>query len=351
MKRIPQLDGLRGVAVLLVFVYHAWKVPLLWSGVDLFFVLSGYLITGILLDLKEKRATKGYARTFYLRRVRRIIPPYAGFMLFLIFFVPVPWRQVWYWYAFFAGNLATTFGHVDLRALVPLWSLGVEEQFYLLWPWIVLACSRRSLRRVALGIVIAAPILRAIFTPLIHDHEFIASLTPFRADLLAAGAWIAIVSGEDSSPQKSWVQRHRQSSLFAFWGGLILLAGLSARHSFRQTANSYSFNILGYSLIVLTFAAALVQCLAMRDGFVYRLLTSRPLRFMGMISYTFYLYQVPLLDIAARHMHSRTLSILLAFVVTGIVATLSWYLIESPILHWGGKGKTKQRDPVLTGTA
>jgi peptidoglycan/LPS O-acetylase OafA/YrhL len=332
MQRVPQLDGLRGIAVLLVFAYHAWRVPLCWSGVDLFFVLSGYLITGILLRLKEKRDAGGYARNFYVRRVRRIIPPYAGFILFLILFVPVPWRHVWYWYAFFAGNFATTFGHVDLHALVPLWSLGVEEQFYLIWPWIVLACSRRSLRRVALGIVIAAPILRAICTPLVHDHGFISALTPFRADLLAAGAWVAIMSTEDPA----WIELHRRSSLYIFVGSIVGLMAFSTRHSFRQTANSLSFNTLGYSLIVALFSSALVHVLSLGTGPAYRVLTSRPLRFMGMISYTFYLYQVPFLDMIARRAPLRTASVALGFVATAIFATLSWYLLESPILHWGG---------------
>jgi len=83
MKRVPQLDGLRGIAVLMVFAYHALHVPLFWSGVDLFFVLSGYLITGVLLRLKEKQETEGYFKPFYFRRFKRIAPPYLGFMVFL----------------------------------------------------------------------------------------------------------------------------------------------------------------------------------------------------------------------------------------------------------------------------
>ncbi len=81
MRRIPQLDGLRGVAILMVFLYHALSVPLFWSGVDLFFVLSGYLITGILLRLKDKEklantpSGTGYWGEFYFRRARRILPP------------------------------------------------------------------------------------------------------------------------------------------------------------------------------------------------------------------------------------------------------------------------------------
>jgi peptidoglycan/LPS O-acetylase OafA/YrhL len=330
MKRIPQLDGLRGLAVLLVFVYHAWHVPLFWSGVDLFFVLSGYLITGILLRLKEKRASDGYARPFYLRRIRRIIPPYAGFMLFVVLFVAVPWGEVWYWYAFFGANFAVVLGH-HIPALVPLWSLAVEEQFYFIWPWIVLACSRRSLRRIALGIVIAAPILRGLCTPWFANREFVSMLLPFRADLLAAGAFVAIASAED--PQ--WIQRNRRWFSYSLFTSLILLAAFSIFRSFRLNANTVFFNSLAFSLIVVIFASALVQALAMRSGRVYKLLTWRPLCYMGTISYTFYLYQVPFLEIIGRHVPSRTFSILLGFLSTGLFATLSWYFYESPIVHWG----------------
>jgi peptidoglycan/LPS O-acetylase OafA/YrhL len=330
MPRIPQLDGLRGIAVLLVFLYHAWRVPLFWSGVDLFFVLSGYLITGILLRLKEKRATEPYGRTFYLRRLRRIIPPYAGFMLFAILFIPVPWRQVWYWYAFFAANFGVSFGHVDIHGLVPLWSLAVEEQFYFLWPWIVLACSLRALRRTAIGILLGAPILRALCTPLFPNRNFIYALTPFRADLLAAGALVAILSTED--PQ--WIERNRRRAFAGLVASLLLLIVLSTRPSFRQTANSLFFNTFGYSLIVIFFASALILTLGLRAGWARQILSSTPLRYMGIISYTFYLYQVPFLDLLAPHFHSHLASVAAAFVVTAVFASLSWYLYESPILNW-----------------
>ena len=81
MERIPQLDGLRAMAILMVFATHAFHAPLLWTGVDLFFVLSGYLITRILLGLKEQREQRGYWIPFYWRRACRILPPYAVFLV------------------------------------------------------------------------------------------------------------------------------------------------------------------------------------------------------------------------------------------------------------------------------
>src|SRR5215813_4892149 len=105
MKRIPQLDGLRGIAILIVFLNHALHVPTFWSGVDLFFILSGYLITGILLRLKEWQAAEGgrggWWRSFYVRRACRILPPYVSFLGIVGLFFSVPWSHIWFWYAFF----------------------------------------------------------------------------------------------------------------------------------------------------------------------------------------------------------------------------------------------------------
>ena len=100
MQRVPQLDGLRAIAILMVFAHHALHVPFLWTGVDLFFVLSGYLITGILLKAKPERNMRGYWGPFYKRRALRILPPYVGFLGVLSLTFRVPWPHVWYWYAF-----------------------------------------------------------------------------------------------------------------------------------------------------------------------------------------------------------------------------------------------------------
>jgi peptidoglycan/LPS O-acetylase OafA/YrhL len=154
-------------------------------GVDLFFVLSAYLITGILLRLKESHATGGgYWSSFYSRRIRRILPPYIAFLVVLSIFVGVPWQHIWYWYVFFAPNIPLALGKVILAAMGPLWSLGVEEQFYFVWPWLVLAFSKEGLRGIALGVIVISPFLRAICTPLFNTHFPIYSLTIFRADTL-----------------------------------------------------------------------------------------------------------------------------------------------------------------------
>jgi peptidoglycan/LPS O-acetylase OafA/YrhL len=333
MKRIPQLDGLRGIAILMVFLFHALQVPVFWSGVDLFFVLSGYLITGILLRLKEQKAggVSGLclSRSFYVRRAFRIIPPFIGFLGVLTLFFHVPWRHIWYWYAFFDANFASATHHDVVRPMVPLWSLAVEEQFYFVWPWVVLSASPKTLKRIALGIVLTAPVLRAIFTPAFSSQWPIYALTPFRADTLACGALIALLTQEDTA----WFDRnHRRAVWFTSAAGAIFVM-LSALHSFRWTANTVLFNTLGYSLIVAIFGGALVWVLGSQGGIVYSILRTKPLRYLGLISYTFYLYHLGVLILLKQSAHISLLVYPLSFAITVAIAAISWRFFETPILR------------------
>jgi peptidoglycan/LPS O-acetylase OafA/YrhL len=113
-------------------------------------------------------------------------------------------------------------------------------------------------------------------------------------------------------------------------GGLLI--GLSTLHSFRLDANSESFNTFGYSLFVVIFASALIQALGLRKGLIRTILTCPPLRYMGWISYTFYLNQVLVLDEVSQHFHARAAVVVLGFVLTGILSAVSWRFFESPIL-------------------
>jgi peptidoglycan/LPS O-acetylase OafA/YrhL len=328
-QRIPQIDGLRAIAILMVFAAHAFGAPLSWMGVDLFFVLSGYLITGILLRLKESRTRGGsYWSPFYFRRMRRILPPYVAFLVVLSLFFRVPWGHIWYWYVFFVPNIPLALGKVMIAAMGSLWSLGVEEQFYFVWPWLVLACSTQGLRRVALGVVVISPLLRAISTPLFNTHFPIYSLTIFRADTLAVGAFIAVAASRD--PQ--WIGRHRRMALGSSMLALALLVGLSALPSFRASANSILFNSIAYSLSAACLGGTLMYVLGTQKGFLYTLLTAPPLRYLGLISYTFYLYHEGILLKVGQHLHSPILIALAAFSVTVLISALSWHLFEAPIL-------------------
>jgi peptidoglycan/LPS O-acetylase OafA/YrhL len=328
MERIPQLDGLRGAAVLSVFLYHAIHPPLLWAGVDLFFVLSGYLITGVLLRLKEEHRTTGYWSAFYFRRLLRIAPPYLGFLIVVSILFQVPWHRIWYWYAFFGANLASGLGKCEIHSMDPLWSLAVEEQFSFIWPAVVLFSSGKRLRQIAVGIMLAAPLLRAIFTLVLSDRGPIYTFLLFRADLLAGGAFIAVCVAED----REWIERWRAMALVSLVTAASLLMGFSAFRSFRLNANSEFFNTLGYSLIMVVCASALVRALGMRQGWGRAIFASWPLRYLGQISYTFYLYQVAVMDKLGQHIGSHLEVVILGFLITGAFSALSWHFFESPIL-------------------
>jgi peptidoglycan/LPS O-acetylase OafA/YrhL len=329
VQRIPQIDSLRAIAILMVFAAHAFAVPLSWMGVDLFFVLSGYLITGILLRLKERRTTGGsYWSSFYFRRVRRILPPYIAFLVVLSLFIRVPWGHIWYWYVFFAPNIPLALGKVMVAGMGPLWSLGVEEQFYFVWPCLVLACSKEMLRRVALGVIVISPLLRAVSTPLFNTHFPIYCLTIFRADTLAVGAFIALAAGD---PQ--WMGRNRRMALCTSVLSLALLMGLSILPSFRAGANSILFNSTAYSLSAACLGSVLVYALGgKKKGFLHKVLTAPLLRYLGLISYTFYLYHEAVLLKVGQYFHSRIPIALVAFSVTILISVLSWHWFEAPIL-------------------
>jgi peptidoglycan/LPS O-acetylase OafA/YrhL len=218
----------------------------------------------------------------------------------------------------------------------------VEEQFYFVWPLVVFLCSGKTLKRVALGILVVVPILRAICTPFL-PYEFIYALTPFRMDTLAFGAAIAILEHEDPAFVHS---RHRLAAICAI-GAFVSLGPLTALPSFRRSADTLLFNTLGYSVLGLLFGATVLYALGASRGFGHAILTLRPLRYMGQISYTFYLYHLGVLVLIREHFHSTIVVALLAFGITGAIAAISWPFFESPILRWqrsAGVDESKDRE-------
>ncbi|HUA22422.1 MAG TPA: acyltransferase [Bryobacteraceae bacterium] len=341
MRRVPQLDGLRGIAILMVFLFHAFGTHLLWAGVDLFFVLSGYLITRILLHLKEQALAAGapfrtaYWRAFYFRRARRILPPYILFLLIVGLFFPIHWSHVWYWYVFFGANIEVAITGLAFLPIVPLWSLAVEEQFYLIWPCVLRVLSNRAVKRIALGMIVGEPVLRAVFTPLFHSYWPIYTLPLFRTDTLAWGAWIAV--SEYETP--SWPALHRNLAGLSAVIASGILGGLSAFSFFRRGANLIPFNVWGYSLIGIICGGVIVYALGSEDGFLHRLLAAPGLRYLGRISYTFYLYHLGVLLLAHHDIPSPVLSAVVAFLITLAFASISWIALESPILSWSPKNR------------
>jgi peptidoglycan/LPS O-acetylase OafA/YrhL len=324
MKRIARLDGVRALAFLTIFVHHGFDIRHLWAGVDIFFVLSGFLITSILMDGRGK---EGSWSRFYERRALRILPPYLLFLLLATFFLHLHWGMNALWYAFFAMNIAEVF-KVGIPGLGILWSLAVEEQFYLFWPVVALRLSPRVVLRFAIALIVLAPILRGITTPFLYDHSAIYYLMPFRMDLLAAGAALAVLWLEPGS-----LLRWRRWGLALMVGGLLLLVVcFRVFPDFRADGNTVAFNILGYSLICCVASGLIAFTLGADRGWWMRLMTWKPVRWLGFISYTGYLIHVAALALIVPF-SSRLLNHVVAFAFVVVYGSLSWVFLEQPVLR------------------
>jgi peptidoglycan/LPS O-acetylase OafA/YrhL len=352
---IPALDGLRGIAILLVFahtfdVIHAptgpgHHVDLLldfgWIGVKLFFVLSGFLITGILLDTAPatRRAAPRYFRTVWIRRVLRIFPLYYGVLVVAFVIVPRLWatppghgdHQIWLWT--YTSNFAEPFGRGE-PAFPHFWSLAVEEQFYLVWPFVVWLAGRRGVIALSAVLVAAAIACRV----LVRAHvgvEATYTFTPCRMDALAIGAAAAaLVRGEQT---RRAIERIRPAVLAAIGGAAVIAGGLWGHVARTNIAMQHT----GYTVIALGFAGLIIAALP-AAGRPARLLSVAPLRRVGTYSYGMYVFHAPLhlfvgLPLLARFAPRAGLAAGLVYLIaaTGVtfaVAALSYHLYERRFL-------------------
>lgn len=325
-KRITQLDGLRALAFAAVFIHHAFWVNLLWAGVDVFFVLSGFLITGILIELRTL-GMKSYFAAFYSRRVRRVLPAYVLFLVAASCLGITEWTHQWYLYVLPLMNYATV-----VRGVQVTWSLAVEEQFYVVWPFVIYYLHRH-LGKISFLLVLTAPVLRYLFT-----YDFVASggvfsFTPCRMDLLAAGALLCLLYRS----RKDLVENygHLAGAGFLLGGALVLLT----LHHFHvaRTDNSRIGNTFIYEATLLASVGVLLWALS---GRYVGLLNLAPLRALGKISYSCYLIHYVLVLMLWDHMHTRLSGTILAFILTVAYATVSWFVLEKPILN-----SLKRKDP------
>ena len=336
-RRIREIDGLRALAILSVFVHHALNVPMTWMGVDLFFVLSGFLITGILLDA-PKNSFKSYLGAFYERRVRRILPPFILLLVVFSLVYGVQWARHWYLYLGLMNYLFID-STPHLESLLVLWSLAVEEQFYAVWPVVIFFVRPKWLPLVLTGLLLAAPMLRGLLTgwagrqSFNANHWFIYASGPTRVDCLAAGALLTF----------AW-RNHREKicrmgyvSLSVALCMIALMPFLDG--SFSIFSNTVKGNVITYEVTLLCSVALVAWALSGKGTAV---LTTLPALWLAKISYTFYLLHRGILLYMLAHIptHSRTqqrLLILCAFAIAALAAEVSWRLLEKPILHGGRK--------------
>ncbi len=318
-RHLPALDGLRGVAILLVIAYHCHQLQSGWAGVDLFFVLSGFLITGI---LERSKHAPDYFRNFLGRRALRILPPYVLYLSVILILLPSLGTigggagHWWVWSYLTNVRLAVT---GDWQSVPPftehLWSVAVEEQFYLLWPILVWRFATPTLRRVCLGAMLAALSIRiALVADGVND------LAPYmlvftRMDSLMIGAWLAL-------------SRVRPGP----WWTLVATACLIALLVASVPPGNIAMMTAGYTAIAVASAVLVAACLELAP--VARMLEWAPLRLAGRYSYTAYLIHPIVIAQLREHVsphYSRRLA-LLVVVVTFTIAAASWAVFEKPIL-------------------
>ena len=312
-KRIPQLDGIRGIAILSVFLFHAPLLPahlrgVMWIGVDLFFILSSFLITGVLLKSRELEFGP-YVGRFYARRVRRILIPYLLTLAIATLFIGTAWMRHAYLYLGLT-NLLQPLRIAQPYQLSPLWSLAVEEQFYFVWPIAVFFLSRRNLTRLATAMLLLAPLLRGLCH--FHDYSPIYMLPWFRMDLLAVGALLALHWEEVAESVGTW------SWLMVAGGSGLAVETLMGWTVFSNTRTA---NVLIYESSLLLCTGCMIWAISGRR---VGILTWKPLMYLGTISYTMYLTHMFFLSMK----HSPFLELGL----TAGYASLSWFLIEKPLL-------------------
>jgi len=324
-SRLVHLDGLRTIAFLSVFLHHSLSMPLLWAGVDLFFVLSGFLITGILFKMRE---SSSYFKTFYYRRFLRIFPPYY-LILFLVFlFLDAKWEQHWLWYVLYLSNFQDAFVGNGFHMLDPMWSLAIEEQFYIIWPLLVYYLGQKGVWRLSAFLVVVTPLARGILTIYWHDFKPVYHLLFTRADLLAAGALLAIL----------WQRSPTLFRRFSQWAPIFSLICLmffaylaKLFPDFKTSANSLLFNTVGYSLIGGIMVGFVAYCIPFRDNMFFKILSNRVMVYLGTISYMMYLSHQILLDLVRKLGLPSTLNSVVALIAIVAWSALSWHMFEKPL--------------------
>jgi peptidoglycan/LPS O-acetylase OafA/YrhL len=343
VSRLPELDGLRGLAALAVVVFHLshhrW-LPWGWAAVDLFFVLSGYLITGIIL---RERASTGFVRRFFARRSLRIWPIYYATILVLWTLDLAPSGALAWHLAYLQFTPMYAMPGVTLTPVtIPgfwygvghTWTLAVEEQFYLLWPFLGLLAGRRF-AFIAVLMWVTAIVMRAL--------EFAPVLLLTRCDGLVLGALLAMFSFERRSVR---AQTLTTTALVLAAGAALLAIPLSS-------------NVFRFLMVALICGAILCATLRLRGTRYIAWLRSRPLVWLGTISYGLYLYHNVLrnyfyaIDSRFGPFAPETEFVLL-LAASVAVAAASWYFFERPILglkrhfEYRGTGQAAETAAVLT---
>jgi len=381
-RRMPALDGVRGLAILLVMLLHFTdRTPagdlanrvyvqiadIGWIGVDLFFVLSGFLITSLLLDAK---GAPHYFRDFWARRVLRIFPAYYACLFFWLIIAPLLLQpesvfsrnalaelhqsQAWFW-SYLSNWKIGLDGEWTALGTSVYWSLAIEEQFYLVWPVVVLLASPRTLARICIALIVTALLARVSLAAAGAHPILIYTNTFTRMDTLATGALVAVIAHDS----RSWASLQRYLGWFfgAALGALgVIWASLGAfaeYHALMQT--------IGFTALCVLFGALVARAATPGDGRVTRAFSTPVLRFFGKYSYAMYLFHetiavfvVPRLGFGEVHaIWAQLARVAVLTPLTVIAALLSWHLFEKHFLalkRFFPKTGVPFRPPLRTGS-
>lgn len=357
-KHLALLDAVRGLAILLVLVFHLrgpivtlsalpiLAYPLhvlspLWVGVDLFFVLSGFLITNILL---RSRSSEHYFRNFYARRTLRIFPLFYFTLIvhqFLQWWCPAfgisqdaGFQRVWYW--LYAQNWLGVLRDEALLGFEHYWSLAIEEQFYLVWPLVVFAIrSPKSGLRFCVALIGFCLLLRIFLVFIDAPPVALHYATVTRLDSLATGGVLAYASQLYSDERLVEAGRH---VLLVGVAGFAICVLSDLRN---PVYGNVAMQTVGYTFAALASAGGIAHALGTPDGRVSTVLRWRVLRWLGTYSYGLYVYHWPIVSVMDRvcaRMAPPSLGLAGLFVVLSVVLTLvaafiSYRLLEMPFLR------------------
>lgn len=339
---VKEFDGWRGLGIVFVVLAHYFPGYFIgsWVFMEMFFVMSGFLITGILLDSKGKR---NYFKGFILRRVLRVFPLYYLTLILLFFLIPNSWldleyhkeHQLWFW-LYVENWLYAIDGWPKVKALSHFWSLSIEEQFYIMWPIVVFAFSRKGLIRFCIFLFFFSILFRNVGENLGFVIPFPYVATFGRMEGIVLGAIIAVLVRTN----KSFIERYTVTTTVVS-GLLALVVFVFAGTMHMEKPAIYRFN---YTLVDLFFAGMIVMTLCNKELiFFKKLLNIKIFKKLGVMSYCIYIFHHPILVIVQSNLLdyfitrtesenlSKLLCVGLAFVVTIPVVYVIHKKIEMPM--------------------
>lgn len=357
IKHIASLDGLRGIAIALVLSYHGvcllnaevlyqtqrssswfWRMALTgWIGVDLFFVISGFLITSILL---RTRHDARQLPIFWWRRALRIFPLAFLYLAVLVLFsvsglhtLPLSAKEFAAYFLYF-GNVHIALYGIQIPAIMILWSLAVEEQFYAVWPLIVRFITPRRVLAICAVLIVAAPVVRLLVNyTLGYQAAYVFTLC--RADTLALGSGLAIVLQTTSRRGQLLLWARRLCPLALLVLLAIMLVGFEP---LSPSMMPIWFTVIGFSVVASCFAIVVTAAVE-PSPLTRRVLAFRPLRALGKICYGVYIWHclVAAMLINTCFALGLPMDFWVLFPIwltlTLVVASISWYFFESPVLE------------------